>query len=406
MNPSNAPRVSASLGFLKGITAVMHPVMPMTTRESRLLLRAVQDSFRQQLATTSSDFERSSSSSQDNSEAAFLDPRARYISPNAHLGSVLKMPPFAPSAEKARTQREERIKRYLVDPIGVFEEHVALGTSSIELAKSCLARYNDGNTDMDNQSGGGSQVLRGLVIAGLLERPESFLQHVPLSHALIVALVREHKEDLVLRWMLEKEDTHIALPRQLIRQVEKQIGLERAIEIFFSFYTHLSNTLDAQSMVQYLGVVGRELCKEAKQTRKHLPSHFTCLLSTSVHWARSKVEHAMIQLRYGGSTRPGLEFFAAIDAKPCEWWAEVSEGRRRRCVQMGIELANKCLQDGSLDDARTIARLLTRRFPNHTGLNNIFSREDDVGKRLDVFRGMFKGATSGKKEIGDLVLHV
>jgi hypothetical protein len=390
MNPTPAPRISASSNLLKTIASALHPPLPLTVGQSNTLLRAVQDSFRQHLEA-----------------GAAHDAKAPYSSPNAHLDNVLKMAPFMPSPEEARKQREQRIKKYLVDPIAVFEEHVALGTANFELARSCLARYNDLKAD-DLPQSGGSRVLKGLVTAGLLDRPDHFLDDPSLRHHLMIALAREEKDELLIRWILERDGPQKVLARALIRCVEKHISLERATQIFFAFYGRLAVLADMQLLVQHLGVAGRELCSAAKKTGKLSAPQFERLLATAEQWSLSRAEHAMIQLRFGDNVQPGLAFLSFIDAKPDQWWAELPEKRRQRYTQMGIELAHKCLAQDLVKDAKTVAEIMTRRFSEHLGvstdhqstesrsiLQNI--QRGEVAEHLDVFREMFKDAIPAEK---------
>ncbi|KAA8914308.1 hypothetical protein FN846DRAFT_677786 [Sphaerosporella brunnea] len=389
MNPTHAPRISAATSLLKNLTAALHPPLPLTPGQSHTLLRAVQDSFRQHLA---------------NESGAAHDPKAPYSSPNAHIGNILKMAPFVPSPEEARKQREQRIKRYLLDPVAVFEEHVALGTANLELARSCLARYNDLKSDIPES--GGSRMLKGLVTAGLLEQPNDFLSHPSFSGHLMVALAREGKDDLLVRWVLERDGPQKTLARSLVRQIEKQISLERAVQIFFKFYGTLAVSTDTQQLVQKLGVVGRELCAAAKKTGKLSAPQFARLLATADQWALNRAEHAMIHLRFGESVRPGLAFIAFIDAKPAQWWADLPEKRRHRYAQMGIELAHRCLAQDNLADAKVVAEVMRRRFSEHLGVSTVpqqpreslsILRRGEVAEHLDVFREMFKDAIPAEK---------
>ncbi|KAI5858554.1 hypothetical protein BZA05DRAFT_414341 [Tricharina praecox] len=384
MNPTSAPRISASALVLRKISSVLHPPLPLTPRESHTLLRAVQDSFRQSLTSASS----------------------ADTSASAHLGSLLKMQPFAPTADAARRMREQRIKKYLVDPIAVFEEHVALGTASVELARSCLARYND--LGEGRVGDGGSRVLRGLVEAGAIRSPREFLDEVPLSHPLVMALVREGKGGVLVKWILER-DGKDGIARQLVRQVEKQLGLERATQVFFEFYNRMVDTM-ADTMPQQLGTIGRELCRDARKTGRLPQPLLERLLATAEKWAVNRAEHAMILLRFGDDVKPGLRFFATIDYKPALWWNELPERRQQRYAQMGIELAQKCLAQENLKDAQAVAKMVSKRFREQLGVQSQQHHQQtedvdgllprgEVAEHLDVFREMFKEAIQREEQV-------
>jgi len=314
---------------------------------------------------------------------------------------------FSSSPEEARKQREQRIKRYLVDPISVFEEHVSLGTATIDLARCCLSRYNDRKTDSVESQSGGSRVLKGLLTAGLLERPEHFLNNTALSYNLLVALVHEGKEDLIARWTLQEDSSRA---RKFIQHVDKHFGLERATQVFFAFYERLSDPPNTQLMVQVLGVIGRELCRAAKKTGGLLTPQFDRLLSTSKHWALSQAENAMIQLRFGNNVQPGLEFFATIDACSERWWAELSAARRRKFALLGIGLAQGCLAQERLDDALKVSEVVSKRFAEQLGglphqpvESRAAQTKGEAAEHLDVFKEMFKDALRKERLSGNLV---
>jgi hypothetical protein len=343
----------------------------MTPRESKQLLRAVKDSFREHLDSPA--------------ESTAANP---FSSPEAHLGSVLKMTPFSASPEEARRQREERIKRYLVDPISVFEEHVAFGTATLELARSCLMRHNGVKSEMDNQNGG-SRVLQGLVAARLLERPDHFLNDIPLAVPLMIALFREKKGDLVVSWVVKHENEQsslhgagnsISLSFLLIRHIKNHFGLSSAADVFLACSRGLHRPTDIRRH-------GLELCKAlTRSDEKVKAKYLDRLIQTSIYWARGKAESAMVHLRFGGNVEPGLEFFRAMDEplRSDTWLAEVGEEKQQQYARMGIMLAGQCLKYDRLDDARDVARIVSSRFPRQIGesVGQVATSSDPIFKAV------------------------
>ena len=433
MKATNRPRIAVSGGLLRGLASRLHAPPPLTPRESERLLRAVQDSFRQHLEAPPSQ--------------PLLSGGAPYASPNAHLGAVLRMAPFLSDAAEARAQREARVRRFLVDPVAVFEEHVALGTASANLARSCLARHNDLCKKGGRPSAGGSRVLMGLVHAGLLEHPKHGLAaDMALAHHVVVALVHEGRQDLVANWTLAPlraaaaattaTAAAISRPRGFVQLVEKHFGLEKAVQLFFAFYDGLlahasASTASAtttattpatttttttaaaaaaasaaeSAVPSVLGVVGRELCM-AKAAGPLPDAQLERLLATSARWSRSSAEHAMVQLRFGRNVQPGLQFVAAIDGRPAQWWAELAVVRRKKLAQLGIELAQECLAQRRPDDAVAVANVVSRRFAAQLGSSSSSSSNssssssstaDEAAEHLDVFREIFAAALLKKK---------
>jgi hypothetical protein len=137
------------------------------------------------------------------------------------------------------------------------------------------------------------------------------------------------------------------------------------------------------------------------------------LLVTAEKWALNRAEHAMILLRFGADIRPGLKFFSTIDAKPAQWWNELTEKRRQRYARMGVELAQKCLAQEDLQAAQAIAKIVSRRFPEQLGVSSSqrlqqqqsetvdsrFLPGGEVAEHLDVFREMFQEATNREKRM-------
>ena len=427
MKATNRPRIAASGGLLRSLASRLHAPLPLTPRESERLLRAVQDSFRQRLEAPPPSL-------------PLLSGAAPFASPNDHLGAVLRMAPFLPDAAEARAQREARVRRFLVDPVAVFEEHVVLGTASIDLARSCLARHNDLCRKGGRPGAGVSRVLMGLVHTGLLERPRHVLaadSDTALGYHAVVALVHEGRQDLVANWALAALRAAAAATattattattaaasrlRKFVQLVEKHCGLEKAVQLFFAFYDGLLHHPSASAGAagatfattaaaateltapSVLGVIGRELCM-AKAAGPLPDAQLERLLATSARWSRSRAEHAMAQLRFGRNVQPGLQFVAAIDGRPARWWVELAAARRKKLAQLGAELVQECLVQQRPSDAVAVANIVSRRFadqlggtmPSSSSSSSSSSTAGEAAEHLDVFREMFAAALRKKK---------
>ena len=193
-------KVSGS-SLLKSLTNKIHPPLPINPRESQKLLALLNSSFRQQL----------------NKEHP-QDP-AQISSPaNTHLRNVLSSPLFggSPNVENSKPQLKSKpitfvseIQDSLVAPIEHFQEQVAAGQATIDIATRCLKvqrqnklRHHDAipsATSVGETSVAGP-ILHWLWASGLEESLE-FVHHPRLLRELVPVMVLEHKDRYIWKWL-------------------------------------------------------------------------------------------------------------------------------------------------------------------------------------------------------------
>lgn len=382
MNPTRPLRLHASSSLLSkltpsisSLTKTLHPPL-LTKRETTTLLTTVQDSFRNHLASTDTTFDS--------------------FSPSSHLAGILKSTHFssAPSSPgESRLLREKRIKKFLDDPIAVFEDFVAQGIATPRYARSCLIRYNDQGGAVPGGTGG-ERVLKGLITAGEYDRRPNVAMSI-----LVITLAREGKDKLLSHML--KENIDIA-PRML-EWIATSTGYDRAVELFLRLVSgfiekgHLRHRLreDCEAGLK----LGSFAIKALKLANPPLtPDLVKRLVCVSRYWSRSDIDHAMIQMRFGNSTRAGLDLIGGLDKKTDEWWEQQTAKKKHLFMLVATELWNKCTDHGNLEDARIITTVMAklsnkpkRITKEEYGLKGVEGQHglEGVEERLHVFKDMF-----------------
>lgn len=229
---------------LRALMSKIHPRQPLTSRESDHILSAITTSFRKQLVSEpradnllselhpvfddSSNRKSKSSSAPSPSEIEQLNSQ---VSSSAlvdrHLNAVLASPLFSlrprvasgASGQNARSMKDRVAEdQRITDPLTWFEEHVALGTATPEMARRCLEilsktqwrRSRQENIIMMKESRAGSRVLNWLWSSGL-DKLQAMTGDPILSRLLICHLVAEGRSHVVWK-LLQVHDRHPSVP--------------------------------------------------------------------------------------------------------------------------------------------------------------------------------------------------
>ncbi|KAL7274458.1 hypothetical protein RUND412_002651 [Rhizina undulata] len=360
MKPSQLSRLSFTFAAFKRFSAI-HPPLPLTPLQSEKLLGLIKDSFRQQLAA----------SAHEPSKAG--DPNNVTTPPDSHLSDVLQAPVFAASHEEIKHRQEDRIKRFLVDPIGVFEEHATLGTANLHLAASCLRRYEsirkqDG--DCNSKGDASMRVLKGLKKAGLV-KDGAFLRDRRFVFQLVHTLEQEGRSysSVPLRYVawesLGPDVIHRTI-EPVAAAVETIYSREDAVKLFLSFVGKMVERHAALYSVRSVQMIGIHLLKMGRKHGNLGESTYQRLLQNSVYWAADSV-HPMVQLRFGGDTNPAIEYFTGLDVMNKVFWETAEKSWLRKNALIGLEIASQCLKQGNTHDAHRIVAILKRRFAGKVG---------------------------------------
>lgn len=120
---------------------------------------------------------------------------------DAHIARLLASPPFAPLDPVQ--WKKQQFKYYITDPVGMFLNHLALGTATMELGLVCLNRVDRLGVQ------GGTRIIRGLVKAGLLAEPaDMLLPGAPPHRYAMAALLRDGELEIVIQHLL-RDPAHL-----------------------------------------------------------------------------------------------------------------------------------------------------------------------------------------------------
>lgn len=311
----NAPKNNNIFGpILSSLVKTLHPPI-ITPGESQKLLNLVRTSFRDNLAATQS------------TDDAYT--------PNAHIASILKI--FSGSGP--RQTREVSIQKMLKDPIGTYEEQVALGTATSMFANACFDRYVTIGGAVPGSDGG----LR--AIKALLASNHTVTATTKIK--LLVLLALERRDNFILGMF--HADKSLIIPG--LNGIEIGAGSDRAAEIFL-------NLVDKDSLSPDFSTLGVRLLKSTKSA-----SIKERMLHTSSIWARSSFDYAMIQLRYGHSIDAGLRYLRFGDKYgSTTWWANQSKKQKTNDIKLSLELWKLAMKQGREADADFITRTVYKRY--------------------------------------------
>ena len=187
--------------LLKSFANKIHPPLSLTPRESQKLLGLLNDSFRRKLDQEHGDIR--------SMNATLTD---------AHVHSVLSSPLFkSPSTnQKINTRNQQGTSHYvgeiqesLVAPMDYFQEQVAAGQATLEIATRCLKVQKQNKTlyqDMmsskirKNGAVAAQPVLHWLWASGFEDSME-FVYHHGFLRELLPFMVAENKDARVWSWL-------------------------------------------------------------------------------------------------------------------------------------------------------------------------------------------------------------
>lgn len=351
MRPTSIPRVSLTKSIHNRFSSIFHPPLPLSPIESRKFLSLVKESFRAQ-----------------------LDASTPKVSPiEKHFSQIFAA--AAQSSEITATDglsKEDRIKRFLDDPIGVINEQMLLGKATVDLAAICLTRYaklqrDTGVVEVNQQNGRGpvAFVLEGLRKAGL-GPPGKLLKSRELVRAVTYTLVVEGRESVILRWVRASEAEVSLVVRQTVLKegifhVRRMHGWKRAEDLFRRVMAGVREN-QGRFTLQVHCVTGLELCKAGVEDGFSESLEFARLIRSSVHWTVHRQQQAMVHLRYGKMTAVGVKYFDDLSHREDDFWERSGAFWYHKCSKLAMELVLECLAQNQLKEAEMITELLKRRF--------------------------------------------
>ena len=336
----------------------VHPPL-LTSTDSEKLLNIAKTSFRENLASA--------------------HPADDLHTPNAHIASILKTPLFAPGM--LRQTSEAALHKYLSDPIGHLEDHVALGTSTHTLAVACMRRliFNRGAVP------GGNFALRAMLALNQADYPL-----LNQTKALLIAiLTREGRDDRVMAVFRASQYSHDVVDAAL-PEIASVAGNDRAAEIFLRLCHFNRAVLSRKSRLFGLKLLMRTKSKYIKKE----------MADSSLDWAPTIFDGCMIQLRYKKCIGPGIQYL-----KHTVYFAEKNSlilrslEDKNKDIKLAAELWKVAMEQGRTRDADSITLLVYRQYRQLLGEHRLFGENywKFIIHSWNLMGGNFKSEYNGLK---------
>ncbi|KAI5844383.1 hypothetical protein DFP73DRAFT_549057 [Morchella snyderi] len=388
MKPTNIARVSFTKSALSRFTTLLNTPLAGSAAESGKFLSLIKESFRSSLEASTPP-----------------------VAPtDSHLRRILSAEPFLSSGlagtspATAFAGSKANIKKFLQDPLELFEEQCLLGKADTELAALCLSRYvrnglmpeppTSVSVPKELKWSAADVVLDGLKRSGVGE-PADVLSNPRLARAVGQSWAIENKDEMIVRWSkMTGKETLVGRQNILFFGLMKILhlrGWESAVAVFMEVLDeHQQGGRFASERFasgrfarrEYSGV-GAMLCKEGvKGFAKH-PS-FTKLVSGSAVWALNLQMKAWIHLRFTRRVDAGVLYFKKLSDHLSAGEQPALKSWYRQDIKFPVDLTRECLVQGRIEDAEMIKNVAEKIFPHRVTEGN-----------LDEMRRMVKEAKAG-----------
>ncbi|KAH0610536.1 uncharacterized protein H6S33_012063 [Morchella sextelata] len=378
MKSTNIARVSFTKSALSRFTTLLNTPLAGSAAESGKFLSLIKESFRSSLEASTPP-----------------------VAPtDSHLSRILSTEPFlssgltgtSPAAASAASKAN--IKKFLQDPLELFEEQCLLGKADTELAALCLNRYlRDGlmpeppasiSVPKELKWSAADIVLDGLKRSGVGE-PADVLSNPKLARAVAESWAIENKDQMIVRWSkMAGKETLVARQNILffgLRKILSLRGWESAVAMFMEVLD--GHQQDKRFTRREYSGVGAMLCEEGvKGFAKH-PS-FTKLISKSTVWAVNLQMKAWIHLRFTRRVDVGVLYFKKLADHLSAGEQPALKSWYRQDIKFPVNLTRECLVQGRIEDAEMVKNVVEKIF---------FHRVTEG--HLDEMRRMIEQAKAG-----------
>ena len=187
---------SSPLG-LKAWASKLHPPLPLSPQDSQKLLSLLTSSFRANL---------------DREHAGSSASTPQPLPIDAHLHEVLSSPLLRKVSASTDKDMDtvngiSRVQSLLSDPMGYFQEQVAVGQATLDIAKLCLHAQRKASMSLKEKQAAdlfqaptaASMTLKWLWSSGL-EASLEFVHHTGFLKSLIPLMLEEGKTKYVWKW--------------------------------------------------------------------------------------------------------------------------------------------------------------------------------------------------------------
>ncbi|KZF21147.1 hypothetical protein L228DRAFT_240026 [Xylona heveae TC161] len=432
---------------LRSLAAKINPPLPLNPRESQQLLTLLTSSFRQQLNREHPPFRSETGEHpvqlNGSSPKAASVPKTRehqaknagshyssLASADRHLESILTNPLLAHGPKRRRASSSgasgqskgtfSEAQHMVNDPIGWFEEHVASGAATIDMARYCLeahakALYSSPDPSVTNgmkNSAAGSKVLQWMQSSGLASSNE-FLTKEKFVKAIVPFLVSEGRKDVIWRWLRRpmpslvsgapvnvESQSQLALRAKghlLLTLVKAEIsnggGINAAMQQYLQSVAHRAEIIDDvtpftwRSSAKLLGPTGRYLTHQMRSSSHNMElrsEHFSAFVTSLRCWASDfELYAASLHAQRSGAPdcTPALRYLRKLSKGSV---TEASVKRRKKIVELSLVTARLLLEQNNVPDAARVMDFVRSNFPDELGLRaHDSARELSAAERRD-----------------------
>ena len=376
---------------LKRLASGIHPPLTLTSRDSKKLLSLLNDSFRQHL---------------DREHPSGVTAEASYT--DHHFRSILASPLFnTPQKKKSSNEatRNHKNGHALVhamegvqgltqapSPLEAFVEHVAAGTATISIAKSCLvaqqrkisALPNDQQRQEYRTSQCGAKMLSWLWSSGM-ESTLEFCTDPRFIDLLMPLLVVEGREAVVYGWLRllrlkigdrplrdagnprQFDTDHHLLKSLILSKIGWGGGLETAMEAFITVVA--DNSDRSQPLLNYsrrvFGPAGRKIIAQITQNKAPSVlsiSCFTKFVDTIPYWSPIESYYKALLLLHDPSGPDASSAVQYIRHVEPEQLKIMNTSTRNRMVLLCIDAAQVLFSEKNEIDAMFVMSFLQNHF--------------------------------------------
>ncbi|KAH0541409.1 hypothetical protein FGG08_004099 [Glutinoglossum americanum] len=421
------------LPSLHSLSLKIHPPLPLNPRESEQLLLLLKSSFRRHL-NREYPSPRKDELRDRITDGLGIDSARRIVrqvattrsggaklmssaAANHHFVSILTNPLFTKGVHSSPSDHlgegsgecslEEARRRITDDPMGFFEENVALGTATIPLATLCLRIHmreilgspvlsvKDGII----KSGAGTKVLKWMWSSGL-STSNDFLTNLSFVRALIPFLVLGGHSGVAWSWMNRPVlvDTHSELgaaARQkgflLLGLIETELkyggGVNSAVEMLQRTADRAESILASDAPNQ--GPPGAEAvrvflrraagflyrrCKGLSSTQDLSPKVLDAFLRIIPKFSRNHELHQAWFRMYhptNPSTEPALKLLRSAARVGGKIYEGVKHERVKAIwIEFGLDTAGFLLKEEKWEDGAEVLNILQNSFPEGLALEH------------------------------------
>ncbi|KAF1352239.1 hypothetical protein BDV97DRAFT_368018 [Delphinella strobiligena] len=386
----------------KAITSRIHPQLPLSTKESQRLLNALTSSFNHHLD------QKLPSSNHDtcNSSAAHpvhRDATAPLSSPSSsaadtHLASILTSPLFSKPihsqspASAALSQLNAKAKH----PVQVFEDSVASGQATIDIARLCLSAFRaflDCLSETQKKShlstmAAGTRVLRWLWSSGKIHA-YSFTEDRRFLDQMTLALLVEGNEAAI--WDLiettrDQTNSKDATPREMRRRkglvlcslVKAHLDADGSAPTATALAAFLrafdAHQASSSPLLPYLSSAGALLSKHLIHTKEAAPaSLYDRFLESCPLWDKNPSDRALYRIAglklhhpVTPSARVALFFIRHLKQSSAHPFLNPStDSQRLRVFEFLFDTVNLLQAQSYRHDAAWVMEFMQKSFPHH-----------------------------------------